>query len=181
MKKFMSLFVSMLVFSAFAYGQKEVTNFAGIWNLEVEKSELGERSRIESMKMTVTQTDKELAFERKAEIEERSDGDGFGGGRRGMARGPGAMGGQAASYDLTGKETIAPGGRGGSAKLKAEMHGATVKLIQKREFEGPMGSVSIKSVETWSLSEDGKTLTVSSETETPRGIRNSKMVFTRAE
>ena len=74
MKKFMSLFVSMLVFSAFAYGQKEVTNFAGIWNLEVEKSELGERSRIESMKMTVTQTDKELAFEQAVYIPQQRPG-----------------------------------------------------------------------------------------------------------
>ena len=85
------------------------------------------------------------------------------------------------TFDLTGKETSAPGQgrRGGISKLSASSKEGMLNLSIVREFEGPMGSISIKTTETWSLSEDGNTLTVSSESETPRGVRNAKMVFTR--
>ena len=63
-------------------------------------------------------------------------------------------------------------------KAKVEKDGG-LKLTQDRSFEGPMGAMTIKTVENWKLSEDGKTLTVSSNTETPRGTRSQKMVFTK--
>lgn len=178
MRKVLFLFTAVVVFSAFAYGQKETTSFAGTWKLDVDSSELGERSRLESMTMTVTQTETELSYDRKAERKER---EGMGGGGRGMGRGGGMGGDQSQTFDLTGKETIAPGTRGGSSKLKAAMDGAILKLVLNREFNGPMGSMSIKTVEKWSLSEDGKTLTIKSETATPRGDRNTTMVFTKSE
>ena len=180
MRKFTFIFTAMLVFAAVVYGQKETTNFAGTWNLDVEKSELGGRSRIKSMTMTVTHSENELSYERKVEREEPSDG-GMGGGR-GMGRGRRGGGNPAATFDLTGKETSAPsGGAGGDSKLKAEIDGSTLKLVQDRNFNSPRGEISIITTEKWSLSEDGNTLTVTSETETPRGTRSSTMVFSKAD
>ena len=166
-----------LLASVAVLAQKDSPAYAGTWNLDVEKSELGRRP-IKSMKMTVTQTDTELSYQRKAEFDENA-GQGFG--RRGLR---GGMGGeQAFTYDLTGRETTAPvtRGRGGSAKLSASMKDGVLKLTQTREFEGRMGAMTITMVETWSLSEDGTQLTVASETETPRGTRSSKMVFVKLE
>ncbi len=176
MKSYAVLAVLVLVLSAVAFGQKDAPDFAGEWNLDVENSELGRRP-IKSMTMTVTQTENELSYQRKAEMDENV-GQGFG--RRGMRGGGGE---QAFTFDLTGKETTAPvaRGRGGSAKLMASVKDGVLTLAQTREFEGRMGPMTIKMTETWTLSEDGNTLTVNSETETPRGTRSSKMVFVKAE
>ncbi len=150
--------------------------FAGDWTLDKEKSELGERSRVKSMTMNVTQSDTELTYERKVEREEGGQG---GGGRGGRGpRGGGNAG--AVTYNLEGEETTATTPRG-EAKLTAKkLEGDKLELTRSQSFEGRMGAITIKTVETWELSEDGKTLTVSSETETPRGARNSKMVFSKS-
>ncbi len=151
------------------------SNFAGDWKLDKEKSELGERSRLKSMTMNVIQSETELTVDRKAEVEEGGQGDGGdrpGGGGRGMGRGGNAG---PMTYNLKGKETDA----GSEAKLKAKVKDKKLELTQIRSFEGPMGSVSVKTVETWELSDEGKTLTISSKTETPRGDRSTKMVFTK--
>jgi hypothetical protein len=181
MKKKIALVAGLclLVMAAAVSAQEKQTNFAGDWKLDKDKSELGERNRIESMTMKVTQTEKELTVERKAERAGRPGDEGEGRGRRGMRGGGGNQ--QPLTYSLDGKETKATtgGGRfGGEAKLKAKSEkDGKMKLMQTRSFEGPMGSMSIKTTEIWELSADGKTLTVSSETETPRGTRSSKMVF----
>ena len=173
MRKIMVMLAAMFVFSAIAFGQNETKIFAGTWNLDMEKSELGERSRIKSMTMTVTQSETELSYERKVE---RSEGGG--GGRRGMGRGGGAN--LPTTFDLSGKETAAPGGGRGTTKLKAESKDGILKLMRTIDFEGRMGQVTVKNTETWSVSEDGKTLTIAAENENPRGTRSSKMVFTLA-
>jgi hypothetical protein len=128
------------------------------------------------MTMNVTQTATEMTVDRKVKRAER-EGNGGGGMGRGMRGGDGD---QTFKYDLSGKETIAAmtGMRGGDVGLKAKSEkDGTMKLTQKRSFETPRGNMTIKTTETWKLSADGKTLTVSSEMETPRGNRNSKMVF----
>jgi hypothetical protein len=42
-----------------------------------------------------------------------------------------------------------------------------------------MGEITLVSKETWKLSEDGKTLTVKREIETPRGLNVSELVFSK--
>ncbi len=181
-KRFSLMAVFCLLLTVVAISAQDKTvNFVGDWTLDKDKSELGERSRIESMTMKVSQTDKELTFERKTKRAERSDGEGRGGrGRRGMRGGNQ----QPMTYNLEGKETEAQMGSGrfaGKAKLKANMEkDGKLKLTQTRSFETPRGAVTIKNIETWELSDDGKMLTVSSEIETPRGNRSSKMVFTKS-
>lgn len=187
MKRFTLVFAALMLCAVFAYGQNETANYAGTWTLDASKSELGERARIKSMTMTVAQTADELSYERKIEREEREDGGeggGFGGGRPGGGGGMGGgrgggMGGgnQSATFTLDGKETKATGEMG-TSKQKAKSEKGVLKLTQERSFQTPMGAMSLNTTEKWTLSEDGKTLTVKSETATPRGSRNMKMVFT---
>lgn len=173
MKRIYLIFGALLVLSVFAYSQNETANYAGSWTLDGGKSELGERGRIKSMTMTVTQTATELAYERAVEREAREEGGGGGrGGMRGMFGGN-----QSAKYALNGKETTSEGEMG-TAKLQAKSEKGTLKLTQKRTIDTQMGAITISTTEKWSLSEDGKTLTIKSETATPRGNQNSKMVFT---
>ncbi|MCB1023945.1 MAG: hypothetical protein KDB79_06140 [Acidobacteria bacterium] len=166
----------LLLFVAFTISAQTTPDYSGDWTLDKDKSELGERSRVKSMTMNVSQTDKTLTYERKAEREAAPEG---GGGGRGMGGGRGPGGDQSAmTFSLDGKETKAETGRG-EAKLKAKAESGKLELTTERSFEGPMGSISIKTVETWELSSDGKTLIVSSETKTPRGDQSQKMVFTK--
>ena len=102
---------------------------------------------------------------------------GAGRGRRGGGGNVGAI-----AFSLDGKETKveAPGRRGGEVTLKSKLHeNGKLELWMTRNFEGRNGSISVKTTETWELSEDGKMLTINSAMETPRGTRESKMVFTK--
>lgn len=154
--------------------QEKAADYSGNWKLDLASSEMGERSRVESMDMVVTQTTDELTVERKAKLAEGGTGGGMG---RGGMGGPGLG---KMTYSLSGKETRYAGGMGGEAVLKAAAgKNGTMTLTQTRELDTPMGSVTVRTTETWTLSGDGKILTVSSSTETPRGARNQKMVFTR--
>lgn len=170
--------------------QDKMTDYSGKWNLDISKSKLGENSRIESMTMTVSQTDKELKVESSVKRAERRDGGdqrrggmpNGGGMGDGMRRGGGFGGDGTTVYMLDGKETTndMSGAMGGKMTLKAKVEkDGTLNLVQTRNFETPMGAMSLKTNETWSLSTDGKTLTVKREMETPRGNNSSEMVFTK--
>ncbi len=167
--------------------QIKTENFIGNWKLDVDQSELGVRSNVESMTMTVSKTVLEdetmLTVTKVTKREQREGGSGILG-RQGRGRGGSIDGNnvETINYDLSGKETNSIVDRGrtagkASAKLKTQGDGSLV-IVQTSEFDSPRGSVKIKNTETWNLSADGKTLTVSTESETPRGNRNSKMVFT---
>ncbi len=181
MKKalFLTAFVCLLAVSAFAQDNKK-TDFSGSWTLDASKSKLGERARIESMTMTVTQTDKDIKVETATKrlpppAGAMQDGGGQGGGMR--------RGGDGTSvYSLDGKETTTEteGQMGKSlVKQKAELDGGKLKLSSTRIFNTQMGEVSINTKEIWTLSDDGKTLTVKRDMETPRGTNSSEMVFTK--
>jgi len=64
-------------------------------------------------------------------------------------------------------------------KLKAKQNTGKLELTTTRTFNGPMGEVSITTTEEWSLSSDGKTLTVKRESQSPRGSNKSTLVFTK--
>lgn len=152
-------------------GQDGNSGMAGKWKMDMDKSELGERSRIQSMEMNVDVSGNSMSVERMPKLAERGGG-GMGGGR-------GMMGGGKLTYDLSGKETSASGGMGGEVKLTAVSEAGALKLKQVRSIETQMGAMTLTTVETWKLSADGKTLTIDSSTETPRGSRTQKMVFVK--
>lgn len=187
MKIVLTAIFSLVCTVAAVSAQDKVTDFSGKWNLDLSKSKLDERAQnIESMMMTVTQTDKELKVESSTKRKERPEGETGGqmrrGGMEGMRRGGGFGGDSQTIYTLDGKETVTDmaGGMGGkmTAKAKVEKDGK-LKLEQSRTFETQMGSRTAKMTETWSLSADGKTLTVKRESETMRGNSSSEFVFTK--
>jgi hypothetical protein len=145
--------------------------------------------RIESMTMTVTQTEKELKYSTATKRAPRPEGEmgGPGGGQgRGGMRGGGGMGGDNTfTFSLEGKETTAEvQGFGGpsTAKLKATLEkDGKLKLSNSRSMSTPMGDIEITTKETWVLSADGKTLTVTKVTNSPRGETTSEMVFANSE
>ena len=192
----MAIFSLFLAVAAVSAQEKMMTatNFSGNWELDVSKSKLGDRNRIESMTMNVTQTGKELKVDTNTKRAARPEGDqaagaGNGGGMRqggGMGRGGMTGGGNAtATYNLDGKEitvqTDAPAGMPSSPvtyKSKMEKDGK-LKLMQSRSFDTPNGSMSIKTTETWELTDSGKGLKVTRDTETPRGTQTTEMYFTK--
>lgn len=191
-----------MLFAAMAFGQKDAAavsktdgklmNYSGTWNMDVSKSKLDERARIESMTLTVSQTDKDIKIESLVKRAPREDGGNGGGERRGglpngggmgRMRSGGGFGGDSTNvYTLDGKEVVNDMTAQAAGKFtyqaKAEKDGK-LKLIHTREFDSPMGKASVKTTEIWSLSADGKTLTVKRDMETPRGTNSSEMIFTK--
>ncbi len=58
MKKIFFLTVMLAAFSIAGMGQAKRTDFSGTWVLDIPKSQMNERTRIEALTMTVAQTDK---------------------------------------------------------------------------------------------------------------------------
>lgn len=158
-------------------------DFSGKWALDVGKSKLDERQRIESMTLNVTQKEKELAAESEIKRTPPKDNMTPGGGRGGMGGGLAGTGPEKRTYSLDGKETTEDNTSGGipsSAKLKAQLKkDGTLNLSVTRKFNTPMGEAEATTKETWSLSADGKTLTIAREQTTPRGSFSSTMVLVK--
>jgi hypothetical protein len=166
MRKILVLFavIGLLLQSVSAFQTKAV-NYAGDWTLDKSKSELPRMMQgIESMTMKVTQTEKELTTETTTT-----------GGQRGGGT-------QKATYSLDGKETTGEvGGRfGGTATYKAKVEkDGKVSLSSERKVSGPMGEFTLKTTETWELTDDGKTLKISRTNDTPNGAMSSTLYFTK--
>lgn len=173
----LAVFVATMVFAISASAQK-VTNFGGTWNLDVARSKLDERARIESQVMTVTQTDKEIKIETVTKRLPAPEG----GVRRGAGRGGFGGGDVAATYTLDGKETIVEEetqiGRV-PVKFTATFVDAKLHLSQSRTFRTQMGDVEATTKGTWDLSADGKTLTINREMTSLRGSSSMTMVYTK--
>ena len=158
--------------------------FTGKWVLDLSKSKLDERMRIESMTLTVVQT--ETLLNTKAETKRTPPKDNMTPGGRGGASGPAGMGPDTHTYSLDGKETTEdasaanPGMGMAGAKLKAELKSdGTLNLSLVRKFNTPMGEAESSTKEKWTLSADGKTLTIDRDQTSPRGSLSAKMVFTK--
>ena len=172
--------VFCVILSALAVSAQDKTtaaNFAGNWELDAAKSKLPERMRIESMTMDVTQTDKNLTVATTTKRAGQPEGENRSGNGEGrMGRGGVMMGGDMnITYTLDGKETMAD-----ELAVKAKFEkGGKLKLVHTRSFETQMGAISIKVVDTWELQDEGKTLKVKRDIETPRGVQSSEMYFTK--
>ena len=94
-------------FSIAGFARAKPEDFSGTWSLDIPKSQLDVRMRIEALTMTVAQTDKELKVttetKRAAPPADAPAGAGGPGGGRGMGRG---MGDGTVAYSLDGKESI---------------------------------------------------------------------------
>jgi hypothetical protein len=174
-----AVLIILAVFSSVS-AQDRVTNFGGTWTLDVAKSKLDERARIESQTVTVTQTDKDIKVETATKRIPMPEGY-QGGPAGGMARG-GFGADTPFTYSLEGKETKTEqqGPMGAMpVTLKAKFEGGKLQLSRSSTMSGQMGEVTMTTKEVWELSADGKTLTVNTERNTMRGNETTTRVFAK--
>ncbi len=159
-------------------------NYGGKWTLDKAKSTMDERGGVESITLAVTHSPETLTVATTTK-RVQPQGAGAGGGRQGgMARGPGLMGGDGTvTYTLDGKEhSTSQESQMGTmeTKVSAKSAGTGLELTSIRKMNSPAGEITLTTVENWSLSDEGQTLTVKREMDTPRGKLSSTMVFTRS-
>ena len=150
-------------------------NFAGNWELDLSKSKLPNAMQIESMTLTVVQTEKELSIQSATKRARggtvspmRRDGDGN----------------QTVTYSLEGKEInaeISSGAMAGKETRRASVTSdGKLSLTLMRNFNSETGgTVTLKTNDTWELMDEGKTLKVIRYMETPRGATNAELYFTK--
>ena len=150
-------------------------NFTGNWELDINKSKLPDTMQIESMTLTVVQTEKDLSIQTATK---RARG-GMGSPMR-----RGGDGNQTVIYSLEGRETNAEIGSGAMAGKETRRAAVTsdgkLSLTLMRSFNRETGdTVTMKTNDTWELMDDGKTLKVIRYMETPRGATNAELYFTK--
>jgi hypothetical protein len=160
-------------------------NFAGTWTLDKSKSQgLNPRQQnAESVSWVITQTEKEITIEEKS-----TGGNPPSGGQPGGAPGSGGGGGRGMgggfggprTFSLDGSETASENERGKTVrKATVSADGKTIELSSKSTFNGPNGEMTLSSNDKLQLSADGKVLTVTRHSESPRGPQDSTLVFNK--
>lgn len=177
-----TLFAAAFVMTAMAISAsaQKAPDMSGTWVLDVARSKMA--MPVESMTMTVAQTEADLSVKTETK---RAPMTGVEAPRGGIGRGGGGGGRGAGDtsyiYNLDGKaKTTQSEGPMGSipVTLKAKFEGAKLKLSQTSIITSPMGAITIETKETWEMGADG-TLTVTRESQTPRGNNTSTLVFTK--
>lgn len=191
--KFVLAAIFTFIFSAVAFAQVKPTvpakaqtktiNYSGKWKLDLKKSVLKENPPIDAMMLNVEHTEKDVKVESTFSNGEDANASMSRGG--GLQRGnfTGMNGGtEKTTYTLDGKEVINDMTKSAAGKFTykgVRDKDGKLKLEQTREFLSPNGMMKIKITETWSLSADGKTLTVNRETVNPTGTNLSEMIFAK--
>jgi len=128
-------------------------NLAGEWALNLSKSDYGRFPAPLSMTRTITQNGSTLTFhsvQKSAQGDVTSD----------------------FTYTTDGKESVNKV-QGGESKGTAQWIGDKLMIESSREFQG----VTLKQKDIWTLSPDGKTLTVDSHVTIPNGEFDVKQVL----
>ncbi|MGI8789046.1 MAG: TonB family protein [Pyrinomonadaceae bacterium] len=169
-----SLFLTAIAVSA----QTAKPNYAGFWELDASKSVLPETMRIESMTMTVEQTENQLSI---VGVSTRSAASKDGGKMMGTSVLAGGNG--ANTYNLDGKETTSdinnPMMSGKAVRQASITAGGILNLITTSNVSTQMGDFTLKTSDTWELLDEGKALKVTRYTETPRGATTAVLYFTK--
>ena len=170
---------SALIFALAVHAAAPVS-FAGNWTLDKSKSQgLSPRMQgADSVSWQINQTEKEITIEEKVAGGQMAGGPGGGpggGGGRGMMGAGGPR-----TYNLDGSETTGETGRGKFArKASWSGDGKTLELTSKTTFQGQEGEMTFTSSDKLQLSADGKSLTVTRHSESPRGPQDSTLVFNK--
>jgi len=166
---------SALIFALAVHAAAPVS-FSGTWTLDKSKSQgLNPRMQgADSVSWQINQTDKEITIEEKITGGQMTGGPGGGGGR-GMMGGGGPR-----TYNLDGSEVTGETGRGKFArKASWSGDGKALELTSKTTFQGGEGEMTLTSSDKLQLSADGKSLTVTRHSESPRGPQDSTLVFNK--
>ena len=140
-------------------------NFAGTWTLDATKSACGQRG-CNAETMTIKQDGDKLDVERKLTTQQgdRTTND---------------------SYVADGKEgeftmQMMGNSQKGKRTVKWSSDGSALEIKETASFQTPDGnSVSVESTSKWTLSGDGKTLTIEQTRNSPRGTQTTKRVFNK--
>lgn len=151
-----------LTVSMNSFGQK--ANFAGTFNLNESKSNLGDGPMRPAFQMIVAQDDNTLTTERKSKG--RDDEDRV----------------QTSKYTLDGKESENAGFMNSVSKStvawSADQKSLTINTTTVFNRDGE--SMEMKSTEIWTLSADGSTLNVESTRQSPMGESKLSLVYDKA-
>jgi len=159
--------VSLVVLAAALVGAQGKVNFSGTWVLNKSKSDVSalvgteeqaEKLREASLTMVVEQEGTTIQATRtlKTQRKERKE---------------------THTYKADGTETTNTGWRGESVIAKASREGDRLIVVSTRTMKVMLKEVTVQSKEVWSLSPDGKTLTVDAQIHSPRGDQRLKAVF----
>jgi hypothetical protein len=140
-------------------------NFSGTWVLDRAQSQLPQRpggadQTPPDVKMVVEQSDAALTITRtmSRDSQERSHKE---------------------KFNLDGSEMKTTGPRGGEAVSRAHWDGDKLVISSTRAMKRGEQDVTIKGERIWSLSPDGRTLTVRSTFDTPRGQQTATAIYTK--
>ncbi len=128
-------------------------NFSGDWKINIEKSDFGAIPAPEKMERTITHEDPRLKFKT-------------------VQSGPQGEVTTEMAYTTDGKPSTNKTPRG-EVTGTARWDGETLAIDTKREVQG----MEITLVERWTLSEDGKILTINNKVTTPQGEFDIKVVL----
>lgn len=164
-RKFAVGSVACLVFALGLVAASAKANFSGTWNLDKTKSE-GLPPAIKDQVLTVVQTGDKLSIESKMTLEE---------------------GDQTISdtYMLDGKPadftSKGPGGMEGKGKRTAKWSadGNGIEVSENIVYDTPNGPVTVEIARKWTLSQDGKTLTIDMNVTSPMGSQQIKRVLVK--
>jgi hypothetical protein len=142
-------------------------NFSGTWVMDKSQSDVPqfmgltenpEKARNASMTMVVVQQGSDLRVTRVVKIrgEEQKE---------------------IHTYKTDGGETKNTGFRGETVVTRAFWEGDKLVVVSTRTWRVLMKDVSAESRGVWSLSPDGKTLTIAAQVSSPRGEQRIKAVF----
>jgi hypothetical protein len=81
------------------------------------------------------------------------------------------------SIDLSGKETSEVGPRGGTMATKASWDGDKLVVTMTRSRKLPNQQMTVENRQVWTLSKDGKTLTIQRIRKGPRGEKSRTEVY----
>lgn len=152
------LLVAFALFSTMAFGQ---VNFSGSWALNESKSNFGDsRFRMASPKLAITQDASTFTIERTFVTQDGEE--------RKMTE----------KYTLDGKESLNPmfnSQKKSVATISADKKVLNVSSSMTLEFNGETNE--LKTIENYSLSDDGKTMTIETQSTSSRGERKYTAVY----
>ena len=180
MNKKLVLVVSIcLLFLTFnVSAQVKKTDFSGVWKLDKSKSTMSEHNIIESVTLTIKQTEKQIIVKRDIKEQQLYNQEMEGaikleveGAEKGEVC---TFGGASTTRKISGSETE------GTVKSKCSFDDkSSLKFVNDTTVLIGGQELSMVANESWELSKDKKTLTISSNMKTLEGTMNSKQVFVK--
>jgi hypothetical protein len=154
-----SVIIALLAIPSISFAGDKV-DFTGEWALNEDKSDMGEGRGFAAFKIVVKQEGNTLTIERTRsgrDGEERTNSE---------------------TLTMDGKENTNEGERGSSTSVVTwSDDGTTLTIKATREFNRQGETFEMNSTEVWTLTGDGKILSIQSDISSSRGERSATLVY----